>query len=70
MSKDNRGAVDSGVFVTALVLLVVSILKEWPVLPWISGAVLVGVLVTTVARGRTDGRASEAEERPWRKRAD
>ncbi|MGW5427909.1 hypothetical protein ACWET9_11915 [Streptomyces sp. NPDC004059] len=70
MSKDSRGAVDSGVFIAAFVLFVVSILKEWPVLPWIFGAVLVGVLVTTVARGRADGDAAKADERPWRKRAE
>ncbi|CAK7285078.1 conserved hypothetical protein [Streptomyces misionensis JCM 4497] len=57
---------DAGVFVAALVLLFVSVAKNWPVLPWVFGAVLVGVMVTTAARRQQTGRgSSEPGERPW-----
>ncbi|MGY4994072.1 hypothetical protein [Streptomyces sp. 900105245] len=69
MSKESSGAVDAGVFVASLVLLVVSILKEWPVLPWIFGAILLGVLVTAGARKQAGQRSAQDDERPWRKRA-
>jgi hypothetical protein len=58
--------VDAGVFVTALVPLFVSVAKDWPVLPWVCGAVLVGVMVTTAARRQQTGKgSSEPGERPW-----
>ncbi|WP_157846958.1 hypothetical protein [Streptomyces achromogenes] len=68
MSRGSNGAVDAGVFVAAFVLLLVSIAKGWPVLPWVFGAVLIGVMVTTAARRqRTGGRTQEPGERPWRR---
>lgn len=70
MSKGSNGAVDAGVFVAALVLLLVSVAKGWPVLPWVFGAVLVGVMVTTAARRQqADDSPSDAGGRPWRRRA-
>lgn len=69
MSKGSNGAVDAGVFVAALVLLMVSIVKGWPVLPWVFGAVLIGVMVTTAARRQqTGGGGPESGERPWQRR--
>lgn len=68
MSKGSNGAVDAGVFVAALVLLFVSVAKGWPVLPWVFGVVLIGVMVTNAARRQqTSGRTSDADERPWRR---
>ncbi|HET9326443.1 MAG TPA: hypothetical protein VFQ05_06720 [Candidatus Eisenbacteria bacterium] len=68
MSKGNGGAVDAGVFVAALVLLFVSIMKDWPVVPWLCLVVLIGVMVTTAARRQQAGGATPSDgERPWRR---
>lgn len=62
----------AGVFVAALVLLLVSVLEGWTPLAVICGAVMVGVLVAT-ARQRRTGPDPEVtirpgDERAWRRR--
>ncbi|MFP8944680.1 hypothetical protein ACLIYM_25055 [Streptomyces fenghuangensis] len=62
------GAVDAGVFVAAVVLLFASIVQGWPVLGWLAGAVLVGVMVTTAARRQRDPQHGKVDnDRPWRR---
>ncbi|MEU0253295.1 hypothetical protein ABZ299_12465 [Streptomyces sp. NPDC006184] len=64
MSKGSNG-------VAALVLLMVSIVKGWPVLPWVFGAVLVRAMVTTAARRQqSEGGTGKPGERPWKKDAE
>jgi hypothetical protein len=64
-----RGAVDAGVFVAALILMFVSIANGWTVLAWLSGAVVIGVMVTTAARRQLAQRDEGPSDggRPWRK---
>lgn len=67
--SERSGAVDAGVFVAALVLLFVSAAKGWGLLAWLSGIVLIGVMVTTAARRQLrggDGRGGDGG-RPWRR---
>ncbi len=66
---EKSGAVDAGVFVGSLVLLVASVLQGWTVLAWLSGAVLIGVMVTAGARRQSRERAAGGgdEDRPWRR---
>ncbi|MEU6591381.1 hypothetical protein ABZ923_19525 [Streptomyces sp. NPDC046881] len=53
------------------VLLMVSIVKGWPVLPLVFGAVLIGFMVTTAARRQqTEGRTGKVGERPWKNGAE
>lgn len=61
------GAVDAGVFVAALVLLFVSFAKGWAILAALSGVILVGVMVTTVARRQLGGQRPRDDSRPWRR---
>jgi len=61
----------AGVFVGALVVLLVSLLLGWTLLVVLAGAVMVGVLVAT-ARQRRTGPDPEVtirpgDERPWRR---
>lgn len=66
--KKDTSAVTMGVFVASLVILIASVLQGWTVLAVLSGAVLLGVLVTAGARHQSrDGRGGE-EDRPWRRR--
>jgi hypothetical protein len=68
--SDSRqtGAVDAGVFVAALLLLMVSAAKGWTLLMWLSVVVLVGVMVTTAARRQLrEGDDGDSGERPWRR---
>ncbi|MFJ9037462.1 hypothetical protein ACIRF8_12845 [Streptomyces sp. NPDC102406] len=66
--KSGAGAVDAGVFVASLVLLVASVLKGWTVLAVVAGAVLLGVLVTAGARHQAREGWGGEEDRPWRRR--
>lgn len=67
-SENKTGAVDAGVFVAALVLLFVSAAKGWTLLLWLCVAVLVGVMVTNVARRQLrQGDRQDSGERPWRR---
>lgn len=71
MSNGSNGAVDAGVFVAALVLLFVSVVKGWPLVGWLCAAVLIGVMVTNAARRqRAGGSAPSGGERPWRRRSE
>jgi hypothetical protein len=61
----------AGVFVAALVLLLVSVLQGWTPLAWVCGVVMLGVLVAT-ARQRRTGPDPETvirpgDERAWRR---
>lgn len=68
-TPERKGAVDAGVFVAALVLLFVSAAKGWTLLLWLCVAVLVGVMVTNVARRQLQqGDSRDSGERPWRRR--
>lgn len=62
-----KGAVDAGVFVAALVLCFVSIAQGWMVLAALAAVVLLGVMVTSVARRQADPSAPrpETDRRPW-----
>lgn len=63
-----KGAVDAGVFVAALILLFASIANGWTVIAWLSGAVLLGVMVTTAARRQLGGGTRPGDSaRPWRR---
>lgn len=63
-----RTAVDAGVFVAALVLFFASIAQGWTVLGWLSGVVLIGVMVTTAARRQFGGGKRPGDSpRPWRR---
>lgn len=65
-------AVDAGVFVAALILVFVSIANGWTLLAWLSGAVVIGVMVTTAARrqlARGDEQPRDGS-RPWRRGAE
>lgn len=65
--KGGGDAVLGGVFVAALFLLIASVLQRWTVLAVVSGAVLLGVLVTAGARHQSrEGRGGK-EDRPWRR---
>lgn len=60
-------AVDAGVFVAALILMFVSIANGWTVLAWLSGVVLIGVMVTTAARRQhARGDQQPGDSPPWR----
>ena len=62
------GAVDAGVFVAALILLFASIANGWTILAWLSGVVLIGVMVTTAARRQHSGGDRPGNSpRPWRR---
>ena len=62
----------AGVFIGALIVLLVSLIKGWPVIPWLAVAVMVGTLIAAsdqlrVIR-RDDGKPRTESERPWRDR--
>jgi len=66
-----RSDAAAGVFVAALVLLLVGLLEGWTLLWVVAAAVMVGVLVAT-ARQRRTGPDPEVtirpgDERPWRR---
>ena len=62
------GAVDAGVFVAALVLFFASVAQGWTVLAWLSGVVLIGVMVTTAARRQLGGGKRPGDSpRPWQR---
>ncbi|MFF3558673.1 hypothetical protein ACFYXS_01300 [Streptomyces sp. NPDC002574] len=45
-----KGNVGAGMFVGALLVFLVSLVKGWPVIPWIALAVMVGTLIGSWAR--------------------
>ncbi|MFJ8154826.1 hypothetical protein [Streptomyces sp. NPDC094468] len=70
-----RSDAAAGVFVAALVVLIVSVIKGWPLLIVLAVAVMVGTLAAT-ARQRRTGPDPEVtlrpggEGRPWREPRD
>ncbi|MFB7286415.1 hypothetical protein [Actinacidiphila glaucinigra] len=67
-----KGNVGAGVFVGALFVFLVSLLKGWPVIPWLAVAVMVGTLIAIGDQLRVDRRPDGAprteSDRPWRDR--
>jgi hypothetical protein len=65
----NAGA---GLFIGALFVFVVSLVKGWPVLPWIAAAVMIGTLVAIGGQlqgpRRDKGGPDTRGDRPWRDR--
>ncbi len=69
-----RSDVAAGVFVAALVLLLVSLREGWTPLAWVCGAVMLGVLVATARQRRTGPEPTTVirpgDERAWQRRRD
>jgi hypothetical protein len=69
-----RSDVAAGVFVAALVLLLVSVLQGWTPLAWVCGAVMLGVLAATARQRRTGPDPTTVirpgDERAWQRRRD
>jgi len=64
----------AGVFVGALVVLLVSLLQGWTLLVVLAGAVMVGVLVATARQRRMspdpEVTIRPGDERPWKRGKD
>lgn len=67
-----KGNVGAGVFLGALLVFLVGLIKGWPVIPWIAVAVMVGTLIANKdhlkVQRREDGTTKRDSDKPWRDR--